>query len=285
MQPNYAEQKTLMQARLNAKTCETMLTNIITLGTSCSPFEAAVIVDKAKEVFCIGEYAESQVLQPGQVVWLAVDAKEPAGKPIKHCAMKRIVIQYVSIDDSVIHKKYGLAAKRRQQILRITTEAMDQGAYLSQEDLSTILNADIRTIRRDIKELKMEGIIVPTRGQQKDIGPGVTHREIAVKLFLEGKEPLEIARQIKHTIHSVERYVDNFCRVLFCQRKTKDKLQTALVVGISYFQVNTYLALRDEYITKKVYQDRVEQIEQRGQAYWNNLDFKKNALLSERKSS
>lgn len=274
-----------MQARLDAKTCETMLSNIINLGTNCSPFESAVIVDKAKEVFCIGEYSESQVIQPGQTVWLAVDAKEPAGKPIKYCTMKRIVIQCIANEDIEIHRKYGLAAKRRRQILRITTEAKDQEAYLTQEDLSTLLNTDIRTIRRDIKVLKTEGIIVPTRGQQKDIGPGVTHREKAVKLFLEGKEPLEIARQIKHTIHSVERYVDTFCRVLFCQRKTKNKLQTALIVGISYFQVNTYLALRDEYITKKAYQDRVEQIEQRGQAYWNNLDFKKNALHSERKSS
>jgi len=285
VQPNYAEQKNLMQARLDVKTCETMLSNIINLGTNCSPFESDVIVDKAKEVFCIGEYGESQVLQPGQVVWLAVDAQEPAGKPIKYCTMKRVVVQYIANEDSAIHRMYGLAAKRRRQILRVTTEAKDQGAYLTQEDLSKLLNSDIRTIRRDIKELKGEGIIVPTRGQQKDIGPGVTHREIAVKLFLEGKEPLEIARQIKHTLHSVERYVDTYCRVLFCQRKTDDKLQTALIVGISYFQVNSYLAIRDEYITKRVYQDRVEQIEQRGQAYWNNLDFKKSVLLSERRSS
>jgi hypothetical protein len=45
---NYDEQKKMMQARLDIKTCETMLANIINLGTSCSPFESAVIVDKAK---------------------------------------------------------------------------------------------------------------------------------------------------------------------------------------------------------------------------------------------
>ena len=66
----------------------------------------------------------------------------------------------------------------------------DQGAYLTQEDLSKILGSDVRTIRRDIYELKKQDIIVPTRGQQKDIGPTITHREKAVKLFLEGKEPL-----------------------------------------------------------------------------------------------
>jgi len=35
---------------------------------------------------------------------------------------------------------------------------------------------DSRTIRRDVKNLKEKGIIVPTRGTEKDIGPGVTHR-------------------------------------------------------------------------------------------------------------
>ena len=59
---------------------------------------------------------------------------------------------------------------------------------------------DVRTIRRDIKDLRERGIVVPTRGQQKDIGPGVTHREIAIKMFIEHKEPLEIARSIMHSI-------------------------------------------------------------------------------------
>jgi DNA-binding NarL/FixJ family response regulator len=281
---NYDEQKKMMQARLDVKTCETMLANIINLGTNCSPFESTVIVDKAKEVFCLGEYAETQVLQPGQMVWLATDEQEPPGKPIKLCRMKRIAVQYFSAEDDEVYRLYGLAAKRRNQILRVTTEAKDQGAYLSQEDLSRLLNSDIRTIRRDIKELKKQGIIVPTRGQQKDIGPGITHREKAVKLFLEGKEPLEIARQIKHSLHSVERYVDAFCRVLFCQNKTGNTLQTALIIGISHYQVKSYLALRDEYFTKKEYIERLGQIEDKGQAYWDSLDFKKNALLCERKN-
>jgi hypothetical protein len=39
-----------------------MFVNLITEGTNCSPFESAVIVEKAKEVFAIGEHAEGNIL-------------------------------------------------------------------------------------------------------------------------------------------------------------------------------------------------------------------------------
>lgn len=284
MVSNYANQKELMQARIDIKTCETMLGNIIINGTSCSPFESEIIVNKAKEVFCIGEYTETRTLNPGQIIWLAVKACEGPGKEIAKCKMERVILTFIDIkEDEEIYREYGLSAKRQAQILRMTTEAMEQGAYLTQEDLSKILGSDVKTIRNDIKKLKEDGTIVPTRGQQKDIGPGVTHREKAVKLFLEGKEPLEIGRAIKHTLRSVERYVDTFCRVVFCHEKMKDKLQTALVVGVSTSLVNKYLDINDEYSQKSEYTERLESIKLRGKAYWDNIDFKKNASQSKRR--
>ena len=281
---NYAYQKELMQARIDIKTCETMLENIIVEGTSCSPFESEIIVNKAKEVFCIGEYSETRTLKPGQMMWLAVSADEGPGKEISKCKMKRVVLTFIDLkEDEEVYRQYGLGAKRQAQILRMTIEAMEQGAYLTQEDLSRILGSDVKTVRNDIKKLKSEGITVPTRGQQKDIGPGITHREKAVKLFLEGKEPLEIGRAIKHTLRSVERYVDTFCRVVFCHEKMKNNLQTALVVGVSTSLVNKYLDLYDNYSKNDEYKERLESIKLRGKAYWDNIDFKKNASPSKRR--
>ena len=284
MVTNYAYQKELMQARIDVKTCENMLETIINNGTSCSPFESEIIVDRAKEVFCIGEYRETTTLKPGQIVWLAVAASEGPGKEIAKCAMKRVVLTYVDMkEDEAVYRNYGLGAKRQVQILRMTTEAMEQGAYLTQEDLSRILGSDVKTVRNDIKKLKSEGVTVPTRGQQKDIGPGITHREKAVKLFLEGKEPLEIARAIKHTLRSIERYVDTFCRVIFCHEKMKNNLQTALVVGASTSLVEKYLDIYAEYSKKDDYKERLESIKQRGKAYWDTIDFKKNSSPNRRR--
>ena len=46
-----------------------------------------------------------------------------------------------------------------------------------------------RTIRRNVVELKAAGIVALTLEPVKDMGPGVTHKAIVVRLWLDGKEP------------------------------------------------------------------------------------------------
>jgi len=273
----YAHQKELHQARLDIKTSERLFANLITAGTNCSPFESDVIVEKAKEIFAIGEHAEGNVLQPGQMIWTAIDLEEPAGKLLKTCKLRRIILTHLSPkEDAEVRRQFGPSAKRRQQIQRLSDEAQQQGALLTQEDLAEILDTDVRTIRRDIQELRKQGLAVSTRGQQKDIGPGVTHRVKAIQLFLQQKEPTEIARQIKHSLTAVERYTDTFCRVVYCQRQFRNRLKTALVVGASLATVDTYLDLHSEACQNPQYREQISHIEERGRIYWEALDFKKN---------
>jgi hypothetical protein len=280
----YAHQKEVHEARMDIKCCEQLFANLITAGTICSPFESEIIVEKAKEIFAIGDHAEGNILQPGQMIWLAIDAQEPPGKPLKECHLKRIILTHINQqEDSEVRRRYGPVAKRRQQILRMCSEAQEQKALLTQEDLAEILDTDVRTIRRDIKASRLEGIVVPTRGQQKDIGPGVTHRVKAVELFLQGKEPVEIARHIKHSLTAVERYVDTFCRVVYCQRQFRSNLKTALVVGVSISTVNTYLEIHHQACEDPRYREDLSQIEQRGRIYWEALDFKKRLGLTEKR--
>lgn len=280
----YTHQKDLHQERLRLKTQEQQFANVITAGTNCSPFESEIVVQKAKEAFAIGEHEDLRHLQPGQLVWEAVDQKEPPGKLLKDCQLKRIILSYVNQhEDLEAHDKYGTSGQRRQQIVRMTDEARDQGALLTQEDLGFILGTDVRTIRSDVQRLRQDGIEVPTRGQQKDIGPGVTHRQKAVELYLAGKEPLEIARQIKHSLKAVERYVDTFCRVVYCQKELRNALKTALVVGISVSAVNRYLDIYHAYREKDEYQAVLAQIEDRGRSYWKNSDFFKKCSPTERR--
>lgn len=280
----YAHQKELHENRLDLKTIEGMFTNLITDGTNCSPFESEIIVEKAKEVFAIGDHAEGNILQPGQMIWTALDMNEPPGKPLAVCKLRRIILTHIKQkEDSEVRRLYDRSAKRQQQINRMAVEAQDQKALLTQEDLAEILDTDVRTIRRDIQHLREQGISVPTRGQQKDIGPGVTHRVQAITLFLEEKEPVEIARAIKHSLTAVERYIDSFCRVVYCQRRFRNNLQTALVVGASIHTVNTYLGLHSEWCECPAYRDRIIEIEERGRIYYKNVDFKKKPGLSERR--
>lgn len=280
----YAHQKELHEARLDIKTLERLLANLITEGTNCSAFESDIIVEKAKEVFAIGEHSEGNILQPGQMIWTAIDLNEPPGKPLKSCQLRRITLTHIAPkEDPEVRREHGRGAKRQQQILRMSVEAKDQGALLTQEDLAEILDTDVRTIRRDIKALHAAGMMVPTRGQIKDIGPGVTHRVKAVSLFLQEKEPLEIARTIKHSLTAVERYIDTFCRVVYCQRRFRNNLKTSLIVGVSIATVNTYLQLHTEACEDPAYRERIHEIEQRGLAYYKTVDFKKNPGRIERR--
>ena len=284
MLATYSYQKELQDERLELKSSEQQFMNIVTNGTNCSPFESKLVLKEAKQVFGIGEYKDSNSIQPGQLVWTAVSQEEPAGKNIENCQMKKVFLTYVSSEDTAAKNEFSTAAMRRQQICRLTVEALDQGALLTQEDLCKILGTNVRTVRRDIKVIKEKGISIPTRGQQKDIGPGVTHRGQAVKQYLEGKQALDISRDLHHSLHSIERYVDTFCRTVYSQKQFKNILKTALVVGISVTAAKGYISLYQEFYSSNKDSKILVEIETNGESYWEDCDFKKKRGQTERRS-
>jgi len=263
--------------RIALRSASHSFTQIISEGTNCSPFEAGVITEKAQEVFRLGEHGEEQALQPGQMIWQAISEAEPAGKPLRECLFKRIKLTVHNLgEDLEVCKEHGHSAKRGQQIIRMTQEALDQRVLLTQEDLAVLLDCDVKTIRVDIKRYQQEhDILVPTRGNKKDIGPGLTHREKAVELFIQGKDAVSIGRDLKHSLKAIERYVHTFCRVIFCQARLKNTLRTAMVVGISVAGVNRYLELKDKYWGSGGYRERLEEIEKVGSQWWECCDAKK----------
>jgi len=259
---------------------------IIQNGTHCSAFEAEIISAKAQEVFHLGDYAHLNRPQPGQLVWRAIAANEPPGKPLKECIFKEVLLTHHNLaDDRNVKSEYGLSAKRQQQILRMTSEAVDQGSYLTQEDLAEILGSDIKTIRGDIKEAqKRLSILVPTRGNKLDIGPGITHREMAVEKFIRGMNPVEIARNMQHSLKAVERYTHTFARSIYCQKEVQNTLKTAMIVGISVPLLNKYMALHSKYLKDESYKERLEEIELTGGRFWKT-DIAKKKLTSKTKRS
>ena len=104
----YAHQKELHEARLDIKTVKRLFAKLITDGTNCSPFESDIIVEKAKQVFAIGDHAEGTIPQAGQMIWTAIDIHEPPGKPLKQCKLKRITITHLDPkEDTEVRRHYG----------------------------------------------------------------------------------------------------------------------------------------------------------------------------------
>jgi hypothetical protein len=252
-----ADRKAAQDRRLGLKTQEHQLKALAIQGAGLSPWEAEVLVEVVHEVLC-GDPSE-RPLAPGQMRYLCVSASEGAGKPVEACQTTPVVLTMLDREDFTAA---GSCRLRQHRMVRLVQEARDQGGLLSQEDLARLLGCDVRTVRRDVRELReLEGLHLATRGQEKDIGPGVTHRDLVIRLWLEGHEPLAVARRTDHTLHSVERYIGHFCRVVFLLWKGLNTFQIALAVGISTTSTQRYVDLYHQVHRVPRYRRRLQEVE------------------------
>ena len=266
--------------RLKIKSLGQQMKQVAMEGCGLSEWESEVLIKSIEEVY----FSENNIeyLNCGEIKYSCVRLWEPAGKPLKDCSMVTVKLRLICEEDREELPDDGKQAsvwRRRRKLLRISEEAREQGGVLTQEDLAELLNTDVRTIRRDIRELKEEGIIVATRGQLQDIGPGVTHRGHAVRLWIEGREPVEIARQLKHSLKAVENYLEKFKRVVYLRRKHFDDYQIALTIGISVNSVKTYIEIFKEYSRHGMLKARMAEIELVGKLNYLSQDEKKDFLL------
>ena len=265
------DRKAAQDHRLQLKTQEQQLKTLAIRGAGLTPWEAEVLVDVVREVLC-GNPAD-RPLAPGQMRYICVGSGEEAGKPIGVCQKAAVVLTMLDGEDFAAGDPRRL---RQRRIVRLVEEARDQGGLLSQEDLARLMACDVRTIRRDVRALRQsQGLHLPTRGQQKDIGPGVTHRDLAVRLWLEGHEPLAVARRIDHTLHSVERYIGHFCRVVFLVWKGLNTFQIALAVGISTASTQRYVDLYHQVHRTARYRRRLQEVEIIAGPYYEAEDQKR----------
>jgi hypothetical protein len=185
--------------RLRHKTQEARLAQLAVEGAGISLWEADVLVDVVNEVYFAEP--EERPLQAGQMRYVCVASSEGAGKPLQRCRQQTVVLSVLDRDDPQVLAQQNAEGLRRHRLMRLTEEAREQGGLLSQEDLAQLLCCSVRTVRRDIRLLReRDGIIVATRGQQKDIGPTVSHKGVAIRHWLGGCEPLEVGRKIHHPI-------------------------------------------------------------------------------------
>lgn len=263
--------------RLRIKTQEQRLTKLAVDGAGLSPWEAETLTEVVKEVFFAEP--ENTPLRSGQMFYECAEASEGAGKPLSECLLARVVLTIHEPEDIKIAGRQGANRLRRHCIIRLTEEAREQGGLLTQEDLARLLHCDVRTIRRDVADFRERGVMVATRGQQKDIGPGVTHRGVAIAHWIDGKEPVEVARRINHSLDAVERYLQTFARVVFLKQKQFDCFASALTMGISVASVKTYQAVYEEHRNRPEFKRRLKEIEIIGGKFYETQDFQKGGPL------
>jgi hypothetical protein len=160
----------------------------------------------------------------------------------------------------VSQRRHGVAALRQRQMVRMAHEALDQGAVLTAEDFAfRIFNCGLRTISRDLKALADQGIVVPLRSQQKDVGRALSHRVLAVELYLKRHTFTQIRQRIYHSLPAIANYVVTFAVVVAHTRDGHSVDEIAFLMQILPALVRQYQALYEQYNTPE-YQGRIDEI-------------------------
>jgi uncharacterized protein YerC len=212
-----------------------------------------LIWDFANETF-------GEKIHEGQIVFHAASASEPPGKKISEIKTVPVHLTFHDRNDIEILSEEGTSALRKHKVIRMANEALDQGGLLTQEDLAVLLCSSRRTIRRDVKELKQQGIEVPTRGTLQDIGPGVTHKTKIVKMWLEGYEYTDIERKTGHSGVSVQRYLSGFSKAIRFYSRGYSLQEIRELADMSERLVQEYLDLYEDYKSCPESEIRLQQI-------------------------
>lgn len=155
-------------------------------------------------------------LNHGQLVYMAVPVDEypKRGKSIAQTRIKPVVLSFITNAD-IEHIAHGFDSKslRKKRLTRWVDEAFDQGALLTQLDLSMLLGVCDSVVSQYINEIQNEGKLLPTRGNIHDLSGAITHKREIITLYLDGYFTPEIAMKTKHSNEAVDRYIRDYQRV------------------------------------------------------------------------
>jgi heme exporter protein D len=164
-------------------------------------------------------------------------------------------------EDREILKEYGRIELRQIRIQRIAQEAIEQDGILSQEDISKYLSCDVRTLRRDLRQIKGRGIEVITRGVLHNIGRGQTHKKKIVGLYLDGYFFTDIKLKTSHSVGAIKRYVQDFTKVMMSiSRGIREGEEIRSVTGLSINLINQYKEILKESRGNKQRQEKLEML-------------------------
>jgi hypothetical protein len=230
--------------RLKSKQLDSQFLSEIIQGLNCSPFEATAILDTVHRVF--KPFFEASVaMTPGQIQLPVISAEESPAKALKKARLVTVTLTLdAGEEDLDIRKEQGVIGLRHHRMIRICNEAFQQGGLLTVEDLAyRVFNCGDRTIKRDLKVLKIKDIILPLRSTIKDMGRALSHRTQIVKQWLEGKEYSQIALATNHNFESVRNYVQRFKQVAALIQENYDVHTIAFLTKISTPLAEEYIEI------------------------------------------
>jgi len=193
----------------------------------------------------LDDYApDKESIKPFQLLWVGVDQYDQPGhgKTLAQTAQKTIVVDLWTKEELDLlangSKPSSLLPRR---IARITKQALKQEAVLIQTDLALMLGVSVASVRKAIDLWQKEhNEILPLRGTVHDMGMTFSHKRLIVELHLKGLFTSEIARISVHDPQNVDRYIDDFERVLEFAREEAPNYKIAFFTGMSERLIKEY---------------------------------------------
>jgi len=226
--------------RLQAKTAQQRFVQVLEQEYDCAPRVAAAILEEAQACL-LGRPGQ---VQPGQARAVLARFEAGHGRALRQTGTTEVVWTIdAGQEDREALQQFGTQALRQVRIQRLLSEAIEQSAVASQEDLAQALHVSVRTIKRDCAELEAQGVYLPTRGYVQGIGRGQTHKARIVGEWLQGRTYDQIQLSSRHSLASIQRYVQAFVRVVHLHRQGFDRDQLGRLLAMSPALVDEYLAV------------------------------------------
>jgi len=226
--------------RMETKTAEQRFLNLLKTEFEFSARMSAELLEEAQKHLL----GKPDHIKPGQQRAILVSKKAKHGKSLAETDKVEVLW---TIDDgkgdmSVLSQK-GPRELRRHRLTRLLQEALEQGAVATQEDLARALQVTPRTIQRDFAAMKAAGEWLPSRGYYRGIGRGQTHKDSIIGRWLRGETYDQLVVQTNHCLSSIQRYIQNFVRVVQLHEQDFEKSQIAHLAQIQEPLVEEYLAI------------------------------------------
>jgi hypothetical protein len=208
---------------------------------------SAIIDDLLALIEQYYRYNDNSFLKPGQIVWHAVPVDEypKKGKSMAQTKLKPVVLDMITDDDiEGLKIPVGAHQLKMKKIERLTTQAYDQGALLSQLDLAVLMASTTVAVSSWVCEYQnLYNRPLPTRGNIQLIGGGQTHKRPIIAMHLKGYLVPTICQKANHSKESVERHIRDFESVRLLSTKFDDVDVISRIIRLSPSVVKQYLDL------------------------------------------
>ncbi|MDZ7800515.1 MAG: DUF1670 domain-containing protein [Trueperaceae bacterium] len=149
------------------------------------------------------------------------------------------------------------------RMARALSEAYLQDGLLSFTELQWIFLASHASVSRAIDHYqRTHHVILPCPGTVLDMGRMLTHKDLIIKLHLQGHTVLEISDRTHHNPRSIDAYLKTFDAVLILKTYHLPTPLIATVLGHGQELIHEYLDIIDAYL-KPTHAIR-EHLQQRG---------------------